>query len=446
MINKNDNNFNTINIIKNKRANFVWNFKFSVLWAKEKLNISLIRKIVEIHIFILLFFMISKGNLHLFNRNSIDYHIFLEQKYEPISVAHNNSINFVKSCESKDLLHFQSLIDYNLTNPNISVVIPLYNCAPFILRAIKSVQLQNVTDFEIVLIDDLSTDNTFNIINNIQKEDNRIKILRNQKNMGTMYTRSIGVMMSRGKYLFNLDNDDLFVNNDIFHTITQINEKGNFDIVEFRAISNHKINRHILNSRIGNSIFTHPKPFILFQPVLGMYPIRTGKKPGTYGLFDIFLWGKCIKTQIYQKALNKLGSQRYSRFMIRYEDIVTNYMICNTAESLIYVEKYGIYHIVRSGSGTSVGKKKVSRSINLLYLIDIVIDFSLDYPNNKKLAAYLIIYYLKIPVIKKVLTRSRYRMNLFISCLRRIFNSTYISLYDKRKIRRLLKWHKYIRF
>ena len=161
MINKNDNNFNTINIIKNKRANFVWNFKFSVLWAKEKLNISLIRKIVEIIIFILLFFMISKGNLHLFNRNSIDYHIFLEQKYEPISVAHNNSINFVKSCESKDLLHFQSLIDYNLTNPNISVVIPLYNCAPFILRAIKSVQLQNVTDFEIVLIDDLSTDNTF---------------------------------------------------------------------------------------------------------------------------------------------------------------------------------------------------------------------------------------------------------------------------------------------
>ena len=122
-----------------------------------------------------------------------------------------------------------------------------------------------------------------------------------------------------------------------------------------------------------------------------MYPIRTGKKPGTYGLFDIFLWGKCIKTQIYQKALNKLGSQRYSRFMIRYEDIVTNYMICNTAESLIYVEKYGIYHIVRSGSGTSVGKKKVSRNINLLYLIDIVIDFSLDYPNNKKLAAYLII-------------------------------------------------------
>ena len=99
--------------------------------------------------------------------------------------------------------------------------------------------------------------------------------------------------MSKGKYLFNLDNDDLFMNNDIFDTITKLNEKGNFDIVEFKAISNKKINQNILNMTYKDSIFSHQKPFILFQPELGMFPIPTGNISGSYQLKDIFLWGKC---------------------------------------------------------------------------------------------------------------------------------------------------------
>ena len=132
--------------------------------------------------------------------------------------------------------------------------------------------------------------------------------------------------------------------------------------------------------------------------------------------------------------------------MIRYEDIVTNYMIFNTAKSFIYVKKYGLYHIVRSGSGVDIGWNKIPRLINILYLIDIVIDFSLNRKDNKKLAAYLIIYFLHLSKVKKTLIRSRYRMNLFISCLRRAFNSPYISVNDKSIIRNLLKRHQYIHF
>lgn len=446
MINKNDYFNKSQNKTSNKRKYLTYNKKLAEIWAIDRIKISLLIKIVEIIILIVTFHAIYNRNFNIYNKNKIDNNKFLEENFDPINIAFNKSINFVKTCESADLIHFQSSIDNNLNDPKISVVIPLYNCQLFILRAIKSIQLQNISDFEIVLIDDHSTDNTYNFVSKIQKEDNRIRILKNRKNRGILYTRSIGVLLSKGKYLFTLDNDDLFMNHDILYTITQINEKGNFDIVEFKAISNKKINRHILNSKLRDAIFTHPNQFILYQPKLGMFPISIGNQPGTYGLNDIFLWGKCIKTKIYQKALNKLGPHRYSRLMIRYEDIITNYMILNVAESFIYVKKYGLYHIVRSGSGVDIGWTKIPRIINILYLLDIVIDFSLDNTKNKKLAAYIIIYFLRLARVKKTLRSSRYLMNLFISCLKRVLSSVYISENDKNIIRAIVKNHSYINF
>ena len=130
---------------------------------------------------------------------------------------------------------------------------------------------------------------------------------------------------------------------------------------------------------------------ILFQPDLGNFPIQIGNATGNYEFFDIYLWGKCIATKVYKKALNKLGLDRYKRFMIRYEDILVNYMIFNTAESYLFTEKYGIYHILRTGSGAEIGIKKVPRINNILYLLDIMIDFSQNKVNNKKVVSYLII-------------------------------------------------------
>ena len=246
MHNKNDSLFKSQQITYNKTINVLCTKKLFEIYTGDKIKISLIIKIVEIIILILIFYQIYENYINVYNRINSYNQKFLKQSFAPMKIAHNNSINFVNTCESPDLIHFQHSIDFNLTNPKISVVIPLYNCQKFILRAIKSIQLQNVSNFEIVLIDDCSKDNTYKIVNNIQKEDNRIRILKNRINKGILYTRSIGVLLSKGKYLFNLDNDDLFMNNDIFYTITQINEEGNFDIVEFKAISNKNINRNIL--------------------------------------------------------------------------------------------------------------------------------------------------------------------------------------------------------
>lgn len=431
------NYINLTNIDESKTKIIVKNKPFKKSWSYQSHKKHLINKSISIILLVLLIILYILTEFHNFPKRKGNYNELLNQKYDSRDIAFNKSINFIKKCLTPDIIKYQ--YDFIGKEINVSIVIPLYNCEKYIIRAIKSIQYQNMTDIEIILVDDFSKDNTVLLTEKIQREDNRIKIIKNQKNMGVLYSRSIGVLSSKGKWLFTLDNDDLFLNDDILDSIVKIGEKGDFDIIEFKAISNKILSDNILKNKIKDSIFSHQKPFILFQPELGNYPIPVGNETGSYGLRDIFLWGKCIKTNIYQKSLNKVGYYRYSRFMIRYEDIIVNYMIFNIANSFIFIEKYGIYHIIRYGSGAGIGKIKVSRNINILYLLDIVIDFAQNNVNNKKLASHLGIYYFKLRKMKQSLTSNRYYIELFISCIKRILKSDYISETHKNQIKKLIK-------
>ena len=387
--------------------------------------------------------------LHMFffksKKNKQTYFNLLEEKYDSRKDAFNKAIDFIKNCLSSNLLEFE--YKYFFKKPKVSVVIPLFNCAKYLLRAVKSIQYQNFSDIEIILVDDNSKDNTISLVKKMKNLDKRIKILKNQKNMGVLYSRSIGVLFSKGKYLFTLDNDDLFLNNDIFATSIKLAQDWNFDIVEFKAISNKiKSKNFLIQNKIKDAKFSHQKSMILSQPELGRFPIPIGNETGSYRLRDIYLWGKCIKTKIYQKALNKLGYIRYSRFMIRYEDIIINYMIFNIAEKFLYIQKYGIYHIERFGSGVSIGWSKVSRNTNLLYLLDIIIDFSQKNFNNKRLEAHLLIYYLNLRRIERTLTSTKYNMELFKYCIQRILNSKFTTENHKILIKNKIKRMKYFKY
>ena len=79
-----------------------------------------------------------------------------------------------------------------------------------------SVLSQNIPEFEIILINDNYSDNSSIIVNQMIKYDKRI-IINNSKNMGTLFSRNIGVLNAKGKYIFELDNDDIFLNENIFN-------------------------------------------------------------------------------------------------------------------------------------------------------------------------------------------------------------------------------------
>ena len=93
-----------------------------------------------------------------------------------------------------------------LKNPHISVIVTTYNRANFIERAIKSILNQSYQDFEIIIVDDGSTDNTEEIIKGY--EDRRINYIRHKKNRGTSAARNIGIKRASGEYIAFLDSDD----------------------------------------------------------------------------------------------------------------------------------------------------------------------------------------------------------------------------------------------
>ena len=138
----------------------------------------------------------------------------------------NDGRNYLDKC-----LNLVNNNKYKLTGvPEITVIIPLYNCQETIIPSIHSIQYQNMTHIEIILINDFSSDNTSYIIENLQKNDHRIKIINNLRNMGTLYSRCIGVLASQGEYIFNLDNDDMYFSHNLFDSIYKIGKNENLDI------------------------------------------------------------------------------------------------------------------------------------------------------------------------------------------------------------------------
>jgi glycosyltransferase involved in cell wall biosynthesis len=94
-------------------------------------------------------------------------------------------------------------------NIKISVVTPVYNTEKYIVETIESILGQTFQDFEFILVDDCSTDKTVEIIESYAKKDKRIKLYRNEKNLGIAGNRNKGVSLAKGKYIVWMDADDI---------------------------------------------------------------------------------------------------------------------------------------------------------------------------------------------------------------------------------------------
>lgn len=92
-----------------------------------------------------------------------------------------------------------------------SIIIPVYNVEKFVKRSIQSAINQTYKNLEILIIDDKSTDSSLKIIQSIN--DSRIKILSNEQNQGTFWTRNKGILNATGEYLLFLDSDDFLETN-----------------------------------------------------------------------------------------------------------------------------------------------------------------------------------------------------------------------------------------
>lgn len=114
-------------------------------------------------------------------------------------------------------------------NPMVSVVIPIYNVEKYLKNCIDSILNQSFKDFEIILVNDGSTDKSIEICNEYVKKDSRI-ILINKKNGGLSSARNAGLNVAKGKYISFIDPDDCISEN-YFNILVEKAENNNCDVI-----------------------------------------------------------------------------------------------------------------------------------------------------------------------------------------------------------------------
>ena len=96
----------------------------------------------------------------------------------------------------------------NKQAPKISIVIPVYNAYPYIHHCIDSLKAQTLKDLEFIIVDDCSMDRSIEVINDWAREDTRVKVVRNEINLGEGGSRNRGIEEAQGIYINSIDPDD----------------------------------------------------------------------------------------------------------------------------------------------------------------------------------------------------------------------------------------------
>lgn len=123
-------------------------------------------------------------------------------------------------------------------NPLVSIITPVYNGERFIEQCIDSVLNQKYTNWELLVIDDCSQDSTVDLVEVYCSKDERVKIIKNNKNKGVANSRNQGIISSKGEYIAFLDSDDLWKEEKLEKQIPFMMEKNyeftfsNYDVID----------------------------------------------------------------------------------------------------------------------------------------------------------------------------------------------------------------------
>lgn len=151
--------------------------------------------------------------------------------------------------------------------PLVSIITPLYNASEFILQNCKSVQSQTYSNWEHIIVDDASTDTSLSIVEEIAKEEPRIRLFKVEKNRGAAFCRNLATEKAKGMFIAFLDSDDywhpeklekqiaLMLKEDqyvSFSNYLHVNESGNMLGKRILVMPKLPYKKQLLNNYIGN--------------------------------------------------------------------------------------------------------------------------------------------------------------------------------------------------
>ncbi len=235
-------------------------------------------------------------------------------------------------------------------NPKVSIILPTYNGSKFIRRSIESVLVQSFVNFELLVIDDGSTDSTAEIIQEAARNDSRVVYLKNEKNLGIQKTLNKGLKEAKGEYIARIDDDDLWVDEDKLKNQTEFldthpdyvlvgtgviiqNEEG-AELFRFLNIQNDE---EIRRSLLGKNCFTHSS--VMFKKSAAMKFGGYDESQETRHIEDYDLWLKL-------GTIGKLANLPYYsvRFTLRSGNISSKNKTIQFRKDLEMIKKYKKYY------------------------------------------------------------------------------------------------------
>ena len=226
----------------------------------------------------------------------------------------------------------------------ISIIVPVYNAEKFIDKLIKSVLCQKYDNYELILVDDGSIDNSYNIIKNYSNNNPQIYAYK-KENSGPGLTRKYGFQKCSGDLLFFIDSDDWITDENVLMNIVKYFSENNIDVLFFDREDIVGDKREIING---------------FDYI----------KPGKYKINEV---NDVIRPGLGAKILKKsiLKDEMFIESTI-FEDLYTSYMYLDLCEKFMYVNKtfYTIYHDNNSDSLSSrIDDKTFEKSLDIILLL-----------------------------------------------------------------------------
>ena len=357
--------------------------------------------------------MTHKCNINLRKTNII----FLENNREI-----NNLKKYYELNNKGTLINKQKFNKIN--KPKVSIISAVYNREKFILRFIRSIQNQFFDDIEIIFIDDCSIDDSVKVIEENKKKDERIILLKQKVNKGTLISRNIGALLSKGEYLIFPDTDDILSENILFECYS-IAKKNDYEMIRFNMYSDKLFPFSVISENLKSTIY---------QPELSTYLIYGY---GYKKIVDGIISNKFIKTESFLKTLKKINNYYLNIKMIYFEDGLINFALHRNVKSLYLLKKIGYYYIFNKDSVSRF--LDISSYIKCFFIfIKYIYETTNDNKYEKDMISYLIILYIEdIKMIDTLKNNSEF-IPICEQIIYQLYNDKFISKGSKKKLRKIL--------
>jgi glycosyltransferase involved in cell wall biosynthesis len=258
-------------------------------------------------------------------------------------------IKYIKDCKKLKYYERKKIIN---EKPYISVCIPALNMQEYMEKTILSILNQSFQNFEIIVVNDFSTDETENILKRLREKDERVKYINHPKNLGVYAARTEAIIMAKGQFIILMDPDDMFLNGNLFQELYDYNLKYNLDIIEFKVYHQDEGTTTIYSpdNHLESHYHNFPKE-IIHQPELSDLLFYN---PGTKEYNKTIcrnIWNKMIRKEPLLKMIDYIGYDYFHNYLvITADDMLMNIITYHFAQNYSNIDLPGYLYNIRKVS------------------------------------------------------------------------------------------------